>query len=246
MKKRNFTLLSFLLFPLLGWACNCTGPLDFCEVAQNENLTLILGKKTAQVEHGMDVEVLHVIRGNENRSKIRVWGDVGHLCRLYTSGFEIGETFIFALGKIDWNAPPDGSDWQLLEKVDDYTISVCGLYYTSCDDSVNPYTQEVEDLVSCLGYDPCNCGTAKMKIFPNPSKGPLQLTLPDIAEEVADRFVDVYNINGALLKTIKVASDEEGKQFRMDLSELNPGLYLLAYHGPLLCGKPKLEKLLLQ
>jgi len=246
MKKRNFTLLCLLLFPFFSWACSCSGPLEFCTVAQNEAITLILGKKIAQIEHGMEIEVLNVIRGEENRSKIKVWGDVGHLCRLYTSTFEIGETVIFALSKIDWTASPDAPDWRALEKVDDYVISVCGLSYTKCDDPVNPYTQEVEDLSECLGFDPCNCGQAKLEVFPNPTTGPLQLTLPDVAKEIENKVVDVYGINGALVRSITITTSEEDKEFSMDLSGLDPGLYFLKYQSPLLCGTSKAEKILLQ
>ncbi|MEM9822052.1 MAG: T9SS type A sorting domain-containing protein, partial [Bacteroidota bacterium] len=201
-------------------------------------------KKIQQIEHGMEVEVLEVIRGEESRSTITIWGDPGHLCRVYTSSFEIGATVIFALSKIE--TPPNPDFFSPLEKVDDYIISVCGLHYTKCNDPVNPYTQEVEDLAECLGFDPCNCGQPKLNVYPNPTIGPLAIKLPAAVVDVSPKQVNVYDIRGALVRNLQFLTDGEERTLNLDLGGLHPGIYFLEYRSPLLCGSAKAERILLR
>ena len=46
----------------------------------------------------MEVEILDIYKGTEERKSVTVWGDPGHLCRPYLSTFKEGGNYIIAFG----------------------------------------------------------------------------------------------------------------------------------------------------
>jgi len=65
----------------------------------------------------MDVVIIEVLKGGDDRREIRVWGDSGALCRPYVTAFPRGSRWIFALKRL---GEPTARD---------YAISVCGEYW---------------------------------------------------------------------------------------------------------------------
>jgi len=110
-------LLVTLLAPGVALACSCMWAGPFTRVALRTDLVL-LAEVLHYHRHGMDVAVLDVLKGREERRVIRVWGDTGALCRPYVAGFPRGTRWIFAVQRA--RGP---------EAVDDYAISVCGEYW---------------------------------------------------------------------------------------------------------------------
>ncbi|MEM8906629.1 MAG: T9SS type A sorting domain-containing protein [Bacteroidota bacterium] len=238
MRPSLFFLLFFALNPTTNWACSCSGAATFCETIEGQDhLTIIKGKKIKQIEHGMEVEVLNVLRGNESKSTIKVWGDLGHLCRPYASTFPEEEVYIFALDKITELINPSFSS--PLEEVDDYTISICGIYYSACDEPVNPFTGAADDLSDCFGFNPCDCGSSSLQVSPNPTRGPVQVQLPKSYSTLEQTIIRVYNIQGALVRWARIADlvgrDPESP-ISINLSGLAQGVYLIEYSTTNWCG----------
>ena len=78
---------------------------------------VVLGEARSYYRHSMDVAVIEVLKGGEDRREIRVWGDSGALCRPYVTAFPRGTRWIFALKRL---GEPTARD---------YAISVCGEYW---------------------------------------------------------------------------------------------------------------------
>ncbi|MCB0768345.1 MAG: T9SS type A sorting domain-containing protein [Flavobacteriales bacterium] len=118
-------------------ACSCFGPDTFCGVLNPPYPqpewwlpdAVVMVVPVLHEHYGMDVAILQVFQGEVNADTVRVWGDNGALCRLYT-GWAIGDTIILGLQQCDLAGnsilnpeyPPD------LESPEDYMVSVCGVY----------------------------------------------------------------------------------------------------------------------
>jgi hypothetical protein len=111
---RTLTLLATLLAPGVALACSCMWAGPFTKVALGTDL-VVLADVQAYYRHGMDVTVLDVLKGTEDRPVIRVWGDTGALCRPYVTAFSRGTRWILALKREPGTR--------------DYIISVCGDYW---------------------------------------------------------------------------------------------------------------------
>jgi hypothetical protein len=75
----------------------------------------------------MQVEIVEVYKGKENRKTVIVWGDIGNLCRPYLSEFKEGQYYVMAFDKGNsGSGHPDENDT-------DYSISICGEYWLTVD-----------------------------------------------------------------------------------------------------------------
>jgi hypothetical protein len=107
-------LVAALAAPSLVLACRCIWAGPFTTVALATELVVLADVKSYE-RHGMDVAVIEVLKGQEDRRTIRVWGDDGALCRPYVATFSRGTRWILALQR------EAGSS--------DYTISGCGAFW---------------------------------------------------------------------------------------------------------------------
>lgn len=127
-------LRAFFLVVLMGGlcpyggevsACSCSWMGPFLTMAPHSPIIIRgmildhLGQEKGNPS-SMEVQVLEVFRGDLQERRVRVWGDLGWLCRPPVSKFPIGTEWILAL-----NGPgskpgvtPDG-----------YAISVCGEFW---------------------------------------------------------------------------------------------------------------------
>lgn len=111
---RILALLVTLLAPGVALACSCMWSGPFTKMALGTDL-VVVAEVRSYYRHGMDVAVIDVLKGGEDRSVIRVWGDTGALCRPYVAAFPRGTRWIFALKREPGTR--------------DYIISVCGEYW---------------------------------------------------------------------------------------------------------------------
>lgn len=134
---RIFTLLVVLAQSAIISACSCFGPNTFCGVLDPPYEdpqwwipdVVVMAVPVQHHYYGVDVAIIQVFHGEMNSDTVRVWGDNGALCRLYT-GWAEGDTLILALHLTDLMGneivnsayPPD------LEREGDYMISGCGVY----------------------------------------------------------------------------------------------------------------------
>ena len=107
-------LVAALAAPGVALACRCIWAGPFTKVALATELVVLADVKSYE-RHGMDVAVIEVLKGEEVRRTIRVWGDDGALCRPYVSTFPRGTRWILALER------QHGSS--------DYAISGCGAFW---------------------------------------------------------------------------------------------------------------------
>ena len=111
---RLLTLFVTLLAPGVALACSCMWSGPFTKVALGTDL-VVLAEVRSYYRHSMDVALVEVLKGGEDRREIRVWGDSGALCRPYVTAFPRGTRWIFALKREPGTR--------------DYIISVCGEYW---------------------------------------------------------------------------------------------------------------------
>ncbi len=233
----------FCILPLffagtpMGLGCSCFGPDTFCATiegqADNPSLLVIKGKKIADIAHGMNVQVLEVLQGEEDQPVIRVWGDNGFLCRVYPSTFGIGEEFIFALLRIEED--PSGEnlpDWLMMEQKDDYIISVCGRYYFPCsnwdDPSQNPPT-------ACLD-NPCHCTPKPALFYPNPAREKVYFNLPADRTDIKGS-IEIFDTSGNRVGNRRaITKPITDGRVELDVTHLIPGVYLVKVYAGAYCG----------
>lgn len=78
-----------------------------------------------------------------------------------------------------------------------------------------------ESTLSSTGYVP----EREISISPNPVHNECNVYVPD---ELLNANMDIYDVHGTLIKTIKVTDNH----VKIDLSDRQSGLYLLKYHSP--------------
>lgn len=101
-------LLPFLLFALLTYQVGaCTfSPVSFCQGQLIDDVDLLIsGKITATDNNGIDLEILTLFRGTEDRTLIRIWSGTDIDCNglfsmAATDLGEVGDTLILSLPRI--------------------------------------------------------------------------------------------------------------------------------------------------
>ncbi|MGC4022483.1 MAG: hypothetical protein QM734_11335 [Cyclobacteriaceae bacterium] len=142
----NKCLISFLLIFLLssGFLCDCNWQGNFIEVSKTVDI-VILFKVTSYVDYyknfpaldtlaepkkpmSIQANVIEVLRGNEKRKSVKIFGGDGFLCRESVQGMN-DNYFIAALNK------SKGVDWGngVVEHDGDYFIDNCGEYLLRFD-----------------------------------------------------------------------------------------------------------------
>ncbi len=117
-------------------SCSCGWDGPFLEVWADADLVVKV-KVTSygpKLEHGenlyesMRVEVLEVIKGEEEKTSLVVYGDPGNLCRPYITPhrFSLGKIYALAIYPIDMDISTSN---------DGYAISICGENWLSIHDN---------------------------------------------------------------------------------------------------------------
>lgn len=229
-----FLLLAFslLYFPKAN-ACSCfPSGYDFCTSQQSWGGDLmILGKKLSDHQHGMYVEVLEVLAGQENRDTILVWGDTGWLCRTYASTFAVGDSFVFAINEV---TAPGFMD----EVPGEYWLNVCGVYWlnyrngwvTGVVGGVTPTSSSMtlEDFRnlggSCLltGRENPLPPQPTVSVYPIPTSETLNIDWEGkVEEEQSVRVVD------AMGKLIWRQDSVQGTSLQIEVGDWAKGLYFV-------------------
>lgn len=110
------TLVAVLATPGAALACRCLWAGPFTKVALGTDL-VVLAKVRSYDRNSMEVAVIEILKGEEVRRVLRIWGDNGALCRPYVTLFPRGTRWIFALER---EREPGSRD---------YTISGCGAFW---------------------------------------------------------------------------------------------------------------------
>jgi len=228
-------LTTILIFvTLTGFACSCWGPSDFCSTV-TDSITaddyVIMGKKLYDVEHGMEVEVLKSYRGDIEDESIIIWGDLGWLCRKYTSGFAVGDTFVFNLFRIKNATLP-------YERDDDFELSFCGRHYLPVKNgkvigfiSHSDAVQSVDIKTFDHFFERNDCSSIKTDIAeievivsPNPFMDKILVRSNQRLNEL-----ELYDMTGRLI----LREEADRFYYRLDLSDFKftSGMYILRAVG---------------
>ncbi|GAB3256864.1 hypothetical protein GCM10027347_18940 [Larkinella harenae] len=223
---------------LLGWAwlgltqtaqaCSCSDGGAFFAIAERAAWTpgvlIVRAEVQGHEAHGMDVKILETLNGSEEKSTIRVWGDPGFLCRLYTNGFKKGEKLVLILNRIT-------SPYYEKEKTGDYVLGVCGTYVlredgritgriTNSDNEMarNRFYSELESLLGKYRPD-------MARIYPNPVVGQLlTVNVPELRQPTISALI--VNKAGQLLQNRQL---EIGQKHEIDVSTLASGIYIILF-----------------
>ncbi len=249
-------ILSFIicLFAIQAFACSCGGPRSFCEYitqAPSRGPELVVkGIKLRNVDHGMDFEISEIYKGVETKKVIRIWGDLGWLCRWYAGSFADGEEYYFGLFEIvedtenPWSQTNPVSP---LEEEGDYVISFCGKSYWHKSDEELRNEMEV-DLINCLSELPSNtsqivnttkdedfCDIEKSALFPNPAAFKTYIHLSE-EKELTEGTARIYDDCGKLVyQWNNIRQFYSLGQLNFKVSSFTPGLYFLDVNLPELC-----------
>jgi len=255
------TMKHILLFFLL-WvsathaskACSCSGPSDFISTVSKQNFPpglIVRGEKTADHHYGMKFRIKEVLKGEENRSEITVWGDNGALCRVYASGFAVGEELILALYKTDkmGNSISASEYPENLEKDGDYALSICGVHYLRAKNSqvTGPITASESSMHYTkfkhhLGVtEPVPGEGEAFLVYPNPARFGLfkiSYNLP----ETTELTVSLYNVIGMEVKKLQFDLLKESGTIEIDTQDVRTGVYFVEITGE---GLKKTERIII-
>ncbi|HEO64324.1 MAG TPA: hypothetical protein ENI73_00485, partial [Spirochaetes bacterium] len=114
--KRISLIILILVCSKPLWPCSCDWIGPFLKMVKGSEL-VVRAKvlkyfpykvKGNYLDHkAMDIEIMEILKGEEVKKTIRVWGDDGALCRPYVNEFTIGKTYILALYKGNENYEED-------------------------------------------------------------------------------------------------------------------------------------------
>ena len=220
-------------------ACSCMGSPDFISTLNDRNFSpalIVRGEKTSDYHYGMKFRIKEVLKGQETKSDIIVWGDNGALCRVYTSGFARGEELILALYKTDkmGNEIHAAEYPDNLEQEGDYILSVCGIHYLSVKSNQvdgpitgNQSRMNYADFKKLIGVsEPALPEGKAFLVYPNPAPdGQFNIGyhLPDVTELT----VSLYNVIGKEVKKFIVALTTEKGTIEVDGNNLSSGIYFV-------------------
>ena len=150
--KQIILILTFLTFSFanLTIACDCDYSGDFLTVAPKKDLVAIIKVikyltfetiNNESIPMSMEVEIIKIINGEEERKSIIVWGDNGILCRPYLSKFKIDKYYAIAFDKESNN-----------ENQVEYSISICGAFWLTADNESKTVQGSISSTLKSMSY----------------------------------------------------------------------------------------------
>lgn len=253
MKKLILLFVLSTTITHLSEACSCNGSPNFINVITNNNFSpelIVRGVKIADHYYGMKFRIQEVLKGQETRSDIIVWGDNGALCRVSTSGFAKGEELILALYPTD----KMGNDIRApeypenLEKEGDYHLSICGVHYLALDNNrVRGQITESNTLMNYTDFkhllgvkEAAPAEGEAFLVYPNPAPfGQFKISyhLPNTQALT----ISVYNVLGKEVKKYQVDLPAEKGTLEIDAKDVSDGVYFIEIAGK---GLKKMERII--
>jgi hypothetical protein len=123
MKSTFFVLCLFILSQFTALACDCDYKGDFEKVAHQKEFVALVRVSKFISQETMEVEIVEILKGNEKRKTIIVWGDDGKSCLPYLSEFKLGKEYIIAF---DFHNGKSKIDLE-------YEISICGEFWLNIE-----------------------------------------------------------------------------------------------------------------
>jgi hypothetical protein len=139
MRGLRTQLLILLALPgIAGADCECTWGGPFTRVQADTDL-VVSARVVSARGNSIDLSVQQALRGSLHRDEIRVWLDIGDLCRATVGTFPDDSQWVMALDRIDTltdgGFDPGTPDFSY-GRVGDYSISRCGGYWLSQNENL--------------------------------------------------------------------------------------------------------------
>lgn len=134
-------------------ACSCGDNGEFMTVAPKSSLVALVQVTKyltfsniygSQTPMSMEVQIVDIYKGNEERKIITVWGDNGILCRPYLGRFDTTKYYVIAFQQ------GSSTRGHQNEKETDYAISICGTYWLTADITNNTASGSVSADLSII------------------------------------------------------------------------------------------------
>lgn len=241
MRKLILIFIVNFVFTLKFFACSYT-PISFCATSESfsENL-IVFGKIVSIDNNGIDFEIIDILKGQENKTIIRIWNGVDFDCNgnwsMAASELgELNETLIIILPKIaekknDWEIigeyrRPDFFGYTPNLKVENGIVSglISGnVSYPYVEEQANyeifknswKTNQNCSSVV--LGTENYNLEET-FKIYTN-SNNKFKIS----SNKNTEFKVRIFNINGLKIESTELIE----KEFEIDLSKYSAGIYFI-------------------
>ena len=241
MKKLILLFIVNFAFTLKLLACSYT-PISFCSTSESFSENLIVFGKIVSIDNdGIDFEIIDILKGQENKTIIRIWNGVDFDCNGNWSMAadelgELNETLVIILPKIvekknDWEVigdyrRPDFFGFTPNLKVENGIVS--GLI----SGHVNyPYAEEQANYENFKNSweTSQNCSSVVLgaesykleKIFKIHTNSNNKFKIS--SNKNTEFKVSIFNINGLKIESSEVIQ----KEFEIDLSEYSVGIYFI-------------------
>lgn len=154
MRKLILTIVAFSIWAT-GQACSCAYKGNFLKVSQYADIVAIVkvkdhqdyftlrGAAPTKINKPLSAtfEVIQILKGEEDRREVKVFGDDGVLCRPYIDNFKIEQYYIVGLFKCGNTARQNGIN----ETEKDYYVNACGEYWLNLDNDQKTVTGLIEE-----------------------------------------------------------------------------------------------------
>lgn len=242
MKKILLLIVFSIIIPNQLLACSWTSS-SFCSTSQFssfQNDLIVYGKIVAIDNDGIDFEIIDILRGQENKSIIRIWDGVDFDCNgtFSMAAAELGKIndhLIIILPKISEKK----SSWEIIgdyRRPDFFQFTPNlrvenGIIYGLISGIVTyPYVEEQANYESFKNsWDTNNnCSSVVLKNESYEFEQLKVLSFPDnkfiiVSNNLSEKKLNVYNVFGLKLKSeFKVNNEIE-----IDLSEYSRGIYFI-------------------
>ena len=228
MKAKICTLILLLSFPGFSSACSCVLIETFCETITfndgniHPDLVIVLGKKVKNTNIGMEVEILDVLNGTEDRPRIDIRRGDGADCGVNTDIFEVGQELLMALWPFD---PADNIIYQL---------SICGVTFLEFNDGF--ITGKISPGVNRIAYNDLkslnDCGELRpgflnleTLLFPNPTSESTQFFVE--TNGPVSIHANIFDTIGRKVATFHIDLNETDQIGEIPTSKLPSGVYFV-------------------
>ncbi len=224
---KTYLPLLFLLLRYLSSACSCSRIATFCETvsadASGQSFVdlVVRGRKIQNVSGGMTFEIEDILQGDEDAKNIHI-SNLNSFCGMDIGIFNVGDELVLALIQLD----DDMSE--------DYVVPVCANPFLRVNGDV--VTGDIATGISSLNYvelkniSGCNKLSPRkfeklLKVYPNPTSGPLKLRLE--GEANLQLQYKIYNVLGQLMWASEELTLKPFVEEAIDLERLVSGVYLV-------------------
>lgn len=243
MKKILLLIVFSIIIPNKIFACSWTSS-SFCSTSQSssfQNDLIVYGKIVAVDNDGIDFEIIDVLRGQENKSIIRIWDGVDFDCNgtFSMAASELGkinDQLIIILPKISekkssWEVIGDYRRPDFFQFTPNLRVENGIVYGLISGIETYPYVEKQANYENFKNSWETNgdCSSVVLGTDSFETERVFKvLTLPNnkfkfLSNNNIEFKIRIYNLNGLKIET----NEHLEKEFEIDLSKYSAGIYFV-------------------